>query len=136
MVNEYYENIAVKLHINGKSCTVVGTYRPPSPSLTHVKDLYFQNLDTSNDRENILVLGDFNVHLLSELLTQSEIKFFDEFLTRHLIPLINIPNRVSSTSSSCIDHIYSNFLSPIKYGVISEIVADHFPIFFFKYSSY
>ena len=129
MVNEYYENIAVKLHINGKSYTVVGTYRPPSASLTQFNDLYFQNFDTLNDRENILVLGDFNVDLLSESLTQSEINFFDEFSTRHLIPLINIPTRVSPTSSSCIDHIYCNFLLSNKYGVISEIVADNFPIF-------
>ena len=99
VVNEYYENIAVKLHINGKSYTVLGTYRPPSASLTHFNDLNFQNLDTLNDRENILVLGDFNVDLLSESLTQSKIKFFDEFSTRHLMPLINIPTRVSPTSS-------------------------------------
>ena len=49
-----------------KSHTVVGTYRPPSASLTDFNDIYVQNLDTLNDRENIFVLGDFNVDFLSE----------------------------------------------------------------------
>ena len=49
-----------------KSHTVVGTYRPPLASPTLFNDLYVQNLDTLNDRENIFVLGDFNVDFLSE----------------------------------------------------------------------
>ena len=49
-----------------KSHTVVGTNRPPLASLTLFNDLYVQNLDTLNDRENIFVLGYFNVDFLSE----------------------------------------------------------------------
>ena len=48
---------------------------------------------------------------------------------RHnLIPLIDKPTRVTSTSSTLIDHIWTNITLPTQSCVINSDLTDHFPI--------
>ena len=44
-------------------------------------------------------------------------------------PLIFIPTRVTTTTSSLIDNIFTNNLTMHKSGVICSSLSDHFPIF-------
>ena len=86
-------------------------------------------LRNSPNCSNLLILGDFNVDLLSDTPSGSELGFRDEINTHPLIPLVNIPTRVCPTSATCIDHIYTNSFSPFVSGVLADPLADHFPIF-------
>ena len=45
------------------------------------------------------------------------------------MPLINLPTRVTETTATCIDHIYSNISLPCRSGVIDLLVSDHHAIF-------
>ena len=61
-------------------------------------------LRISPNCSNLLVVGDFNADL------------FVYFI-------------VCPTFVTCIDHIYTNSFSPFVSGVLTEPLADHFPIF-------
>ncbi len=57
--------------------------------------------------------------------------YLDEILSNGFIPLITKPTRISVTSATLIDHLYSNSITSIgKSGIIITDVADHFGTFF------
>ena len=119
----------MSLTLSTAKYTIVGTYRPTSCSLELFDNVFFTMLRTSPNCSNLLILSDFNVDQLSDTPSGSELSFRDEINTHPLIPLVNIPIRVCPTSATCIDHIYTNSVSPFVSGVLAEPLADHFPIF-------
>jgi len=128
-VNDVFESVAVSLSLGGSKYTIVGTYRPPSCSLESFNAVYFNLLRDSNYTDNLFIFGDFNVDMLSASPSGAEMCFRDEINTYPLLSLINIPTRVCSSSATCIDHIYTNSMLNCKSGVLSEPLADHFPVF-------
>ena len=47
----------------------------------------------------------------------------------NFFPLINKPTRITDSSSSAIDHIWTNVSNTsIKSGIIAHCVADHLPV--------
>ena len=64
--------------------------------------------------------------------TNSKIKnFVNLIFSNGLISLISKPTRITKSSITCIDHIYTN--SYINYditaGIVKTDISDHFPIF-------
>ena len=53
----------------------------------------------------------------------------DSIYNHSCIPLITKPTRVTSTSASLIDNIFSNILPPPNSGILVTDISDHFPIF-------
>ena len=53
-------------------------------------------------------------------------------LSHNLLPLIDKPTRVTNTSSTLIDHIWTNISLPIQSFVLNYDLTDHFPISVFK----
>ena len=74
-------------------------------------------------------MGDFNIDTLAPAFSNQVNQFLDEIKSLHLMPLINIPTRITESSATCIDHVYINQLTPCKYGVLNMPIADHLPIF-------
>ena len=74
-------------------------------------------------------MGDFNIDTLAPAFSNQFNQFLDEIKSLHLMPLINIPTRITESSATCIDHVYINQLTPCKYGVLNMPIADHLPIF-------
>jgi len=128
-INDSFECVAVELSLGKSNYTIVGTYRPPSSSLETFNAHYFNFIRESNCSNNLFLLGDFNVDLLAVSPSGAEMSFRDEIDTYPLLSLINIPTRVCSFSATCIDHIYTNSTSRCKSGVLTEPLADHFPVF-------
>ena len=75
------------------------------------------------------IMGDFNIDTLALAFSNEVNQLLDEIKSLHFMPLINIPTRVTETSATCIDHVYINYLTPFKYGVLNVPIADHLPIF-------
>ena len=120
-------------HSNSEYCKVHNCRQlpplSPSCSLELFNIVFFTILRSSPYCSNLLILGNFNVDLLSDTPSGSELGFRDEINTYLLISLVNIPTRVCPTSVTCIDHIYTNSFSPFVSGVLAEPLADHFPLF-------
>ena len=52
--------------------------------------------------------------------------FSDIMFENYFYPHINLPTRITGTSATCIDHIWSNiFNGDVVCGIISETIADH-----------
>ena len=73
----------------------------------------------------IILLGDFNINLFEEH------PFWESTITLFkLKQLIQSPTRICDTTSTLIDHIYTNFEDKISNAHVSNSgISDHFPIF-------
>ena len=134
------ENIFFEILLPNTKPIVVGIiYRPPSQSeFLEIINTHFSKLDTNNNE--IYILGDFNINLylnnsyifLKNNLLQSQsitsdIKKYYEFCTMFgLKQLIEVPTRVTCSSSTIIDHILASFPNRVsQQGVIDVGLSDH-----------
>ena len=51
------------------------------------------------------------------------------FLSGSFLPLISRPTRLTETSATLIDNIFSNIHPPPQTGIIISDISDHFPVF-------
>ena len=108
--DEYHESVSVKLNNpkNKKKITVSCFYCEPSKNkntnLEHVEEV----LDKNGNGLQI-VCGDFNTDLSNENLAARVT--FENMMNSQGLDLVSLrePTRETSTSSACIDAIYSNF---------------------------
>ena len=134
------ENVFFEILLPNTKPIVVGIiYRPPSQSeFLEIINTHFSKLDTNNNE--IYILGDFNINLylnnsyifLKNNLLQSQsitsdIKKYYEFCTMFgLKQLIEVPTRVTCSSSTIIDHILASFPNRVsQQGVIDVGLSDH-----------
>ena len=73
-------------------------------------------------------MGDFNIDLLNLTDQQTEL-FTNTMFSFNCYPLINKLTRLGETSSTAIDHIWTNITNTeVKSGIIVHNIADHFPV--------
>lgn len=83
------------------------------------------NVYKSKPQSDILILGDFNIDLL-----KSQSRWESLMCSLGLTQLINAPTRVTPTSETLLDHIYSNNPAQIFTASLSDLsISDHSPIF-------
>lgn len=74
---------------------------------------------------NILLLGDFNIDL-----NKPQLAWANTTSLFGLHQLVQDPTRVTSTSTTLIDHIYTNHASMVsRVSVSKESFSDHYPVF-------
>ena len=75
------------------------------------------------------MMGDFNINLLK--CNDNNVCDFTNLLYAHLFfPTITKPIRITKTSASVIDHIWTNGLHNYQTsGIIYSVLSDHFPVF-------
>ena len=73
-------------------------------------------------------MGDFNIDVAKP--DNNARNFVSRMQCLHLEQLISVPTRITNTSKSTIDHIYTNICScQIDAGTIIADISDHFPVF-------
>lgn len=120
----------VGLSVGGVSVRVSCMYRPPSSSTPHfLSDIeaYFSAPITS---QIDVLLGDINLNLLDE--HSDEIVTYTSILNHFgLVSAINSPTRVTTDSSTNLDHIFlrKNVGTNLKYSsfIIQSAITDHYP---------
>ena len=83
-------------------------------------------------QKTVFLIGDFNINftLSSNTSVNLASDYINLLASYGYFPLITIPTRVTSNSSTLIDHILTNdSLHAIKSGVIRTDLTDHYPIF-------
>lgn len=102
-------------------------YRNPSARVDWY-DHFIEMIDTvykAKANADILVLGDFNVDLL-----KPQPRWDGIISSLGLKQFITLPTRVTATSSTLLDHVYSNNHSSILNASLADLsVSDHAPIF-------
>ena len=78
--------------------------------------------------KQIFLLGDFNLDLLNYDTATGEI--VNLLLSKHFLPYVIHPTRVSDNSSTIIDNIFANVLDQetVSGNILTQI-TDHFPQF-------
>jgi len=72
-----------------------------------------------------------NINIDFNCTTSTATNYINKLISCGAIPVITIPTKVTSETSSIIDRILTNDMSPIiTPGVIeTDLVSDHYPIF-------
>ena len=133
MDEKIFESLFVDLTINHKPITLGTIYRSPDELVASNNSFLHHLKNTLNiiNRKNspCFIMGDMNFDLL-DLDSPAEDLFKDEMFSFSYYPIINHPTRITDTSATSIDHIWTNIVDrPITSGIITDRIADHLPIF-------
>ena len=81
----------------------------------------------TNENKTIFLLGDFNIDLMKSETEMNTQNFFDMITSNLMVPHIIYPTRISSTSKTLIDNIFSNSLnfSLGTSGNLTLSISDH-----------
>ena len=121
------ENIWIQLEFkNTKSVLVCFVYRPPGMPQSWI-DSFETEIDYANDNGlEIMIFGDLNIDYTDGC---TNTKWEHVVTQSSLTQIIDTPTRVTSTSSSIIDHVYVNHPENIiEINVPKIALSDHYPI--------
>ena len=80
--------------------------------------------------EEVQLLGDFNINLIKYETHEPTAKFLDTLFAFNQLPLISLPSRITNTSSTLIDNIFTNKNQELDdSGLIYCCMSDHLPVF-------
>lgn len=126
----YVESLGVEVKCNSKMFLFICIYRPPQGDFNSFINALNEILTiTKNTNYNeIFIFGDFNLNLL--LHNDNKIQEFSNLMYSYsLTPLTTLPTRVTATSATIIDHIWSTFIeNNVGNFVIKTDITDHFPV--------
>ena len=127
-----FETVWIEIqNTKSKNILCCCVYQHPSSDINEFKD-HMQETITKIENENklVFVMGDFNINLLNYENHTPTNDFINTFFTNHLQPLILQPTRVTDSTSTLIDNIFSNDVSSkVTSGNILIQISDHFPQF-------
>lgn len=117
---------------NNKRINLLVTYRPPTGKLQSAIDMLTGNIAElrSLTSGEVVVIGDFNVDLLSNNVQSRNLATFA--VSSGVSQLIECPTRITGTSSTLIDHLYTDIAHVSSKGTLNYNVSDHLPVFLIK----
>lgn len=125
----FIESIGVEALIRNKRNVFVCIYRPPSGNFNSFHETMSDILTTVHEKiyQNIYIFGDFNLDLLKGN-NHNVQEFVNIMSSFSLFPFITRPTRVTHTSATLIDHIWSTQLEGNTGNyIIQTDITDHFP---------
>ena len=131
MLHDYIECVFAELSYMGHTFIVGVVYRPPNSNTLDFNDSIHYVLEKIAHRP-CYIMGDFNLDLLKHELHHPTEKFLDTMYANSYIPMINRPTRVTSTTCTLIDNIFTNNYSIDSdnfNGILKADITDHYPIF-------
>ena len=83
----------------------------------------------SNSKKVYYILGDFNINILQDKRSNSASEYINLIVNHGAMLVITILTRVTSNSSTLIDHIITNNTElDLNPAVIEVDISDHFPV--------
>ena len=128
-VENCMESLFFKIKLNDKICTNVGCiYRAPNTDIPDFIDELEVILNFTKNQK-MYICGDFNIDLLKCGNHQNSDDFVNKLFSYGFFPLINTPTRVTGSTATLIDNIYTNEMSVnIEPGILINDISDHLPI--------
>ena len=128
-----FESIFVEI-VRGenKRNEIIGViYRPPGGDITRFNE-HMNEIFKKVGGLNAYIMGDFNVDLLKADGHKLTNDFLQGFYTGGFYPLISLPTRITDSTATLIDNIWTNDLGvKVESGLVSVRISDHLPIFSF-----
>ena len=116
---------------HGKNIIVGCLYRPPDASLTDF-NRSVEDILSAISFENKLsyIIGDFNINILNSHSHQPTNEFINLMTSNSLYPLISKPTRITYSTATLIDNIFTNNLElNMNSGILYTDLSDHLPVF-------
>lgn len=129
MDDKIFESLFVEIKCAEKTILFGTIYRSPNPdSDANVIFLNYLKKCTkilNKSKKPCIIQGDLNFNLI-DLDDNATSLFTDTMFDDSFFPHISLPTRITQTSATCIDHIWSNiFDTDLIGGIVSETIADH-----------
>ena len=108
-------------------------YRPPNTDTRHFNEKLCALLECiSSEKKLCYLIGDYNINILNYGNHSATDEFVDMLYSHAFLPLINRPTRITQTSATIIDNIFTNNIDERECGqngILVTDISDHFPIF-------
>ena len=122
------ESLFVEIELNGKQMVVGELYRIPGSELNSFFVNYDSLLKTLNNENKMVIIGtDQNLDFLKVDTHKNTAKFLNMNLDSGLVPMITRPTRITHSSCTLIDNIYTNIKLTVKPFVLISDISDHLP---------
>ena len=127
-VNNIIEVLTVTVGRGTSQICVSGVYRPPNGNFQNFS-LKIEELLTKFKNQSLYVVGDFNLNLLAT--DDSCVKRFSNLMASFSMkPLITRPTRITGTTETLIDNIFTNQNHKVLMnGILICDISDHLPSF-------
>ena len=117
-----------------KKNVIVGPlYRPPGADIKYFNDKMSILLgDLRKENKICYLIGEFNTNLLNHDSHGLTGDFYDLMTSNSFLPLISRPTRITATSATLIDNVFTNYLENCNesfQGLLVTDVTDHYPVF-------
>ena len=124
------ESVFIELIRNNKKNIILGCiYRHPKMEIAEFNEYFINPLMSKLSKENktFFLLGDFNIDLLKIDIENNITNFFDMLTCNLIVPHIILPTRITPTSKTLIDNIFSNSLNYLQgtSGNFTVSISDH-----------
>ena len=130
LLNETVESMWIKIYCKKKQEITIGVvYRHPNNNINTFTDQFSELLQNlSDEKHSLYITGDFNINVLDK--TNKQISnYLSMTKSLNLHNFIKIPTRITKTSSTCIDHFYSNNKKSLyKKFILMDSISDHMPL--------
>ncbi len=131
-----FESLFIEIVNKTERNVIVGViYRPNTEPHADI-DIFSSNMEDIMDiihrehNKTSIILGDMNVCLLKFQTHAKTNNYLDSIFSHGFLPIISKPTRVTTSTATLLDHIYTNDItSSYNSGIIINDIADHFGIF-------
>ena len=128
-VDEFNHCLSVDININNKTTTIINLYRAPSQNNTTFLNKLEKTIETTGSKK-CYILGDLNYNLINiDKHPQTE-EYFNMMVSGSFRQLISKPTRITDTTKTLIDHIWTNDLRTnisMKSHIVITDISDHLP---------
>jgi Reverse transcriptase (RNA-dependent DNA polymerase) len=128
-IESEFEVCGIETTIDSKAIKIVLVYRPSNPSNNGKLDVFLERLGdlaemNCNVDSEMILMGDLNINMLEKTCYSDSLS---ELMDTFNLKLLNhiVPTRVANTSSTLLDHIYSNVDCSFKINVEQVSFSDH-----------
>jgi len=125
------ESLWIEVCICNKKCAIGVIYRHRNNDIQSFTHNLRETLHyLSNSKLPFLICGDININLLQQDTVVSVSNYVKTYNLYNCLELITKPNRITTTSSTLIDHIYTNLpATKLTSGILINDLSDHLPFF-------
>ena len=133
--NTSFESLWIEITLDSCKYFIGGFYRHPNTPINVFKDYLLTSLDKLKSKKRIWVIGDINLNLNNFGFDTGTTEFVNDLCHLNFLPYVFLPTRITNTSATIIDHIYTNFnfvdSTFCKAGLLCSDISDHCANFMF-----
>ena len=126
--------MSIELVLNKKVFILTAVYRSPSNNNTTFMKKFEGIIDKIRQNgHNSIIAGDFNYNLINYKYHSDTETLYNIFSSSGYQPMVTKPTRITTHSSTLIDHIWTNYnkeLDTIKTHILVTDVSDHLPVLY------